>query len=220
VRLGTLLEALADAVAELTGGAAPAPLPGDKDPFDDAHLDAWRDALQPVWHALGRIRRRLHVRHAIAVSDPGDAALIERYLTLFWTPAVERAIARAGERALLSFEIVRAECTGVPLVGRSWRLGRREKRAAEKIVAAVENLALPDECRAHAFDELTSVSADDVVRWLRTERGEPRAHAEELAETVIAATRGGRFELVVQRVSAMTGTDRRPARRRPDRRKQ
>ena len=194
VRLGCLLETLADTLA------VPVALPCDRDPFDDAHADAWRGALQPVWRALCGTRKRFYVRHLIGLLDDGDALLIERYLGLVWTPAVERG----GERALVSFEIVRAESAGVPLLTRSWRLGRREKRAAERILDTVENVPLPSECRSFALDELTSISEDDLIRWLRTERGVPRAKAEELASTVISATRGGRFELVVRRVAALT----------------
>ena len=194
VRLGCLLETVAEALA------IPATLPCDLDPFDDAHTDAWHDALEPIWRALCATRKRMYVRHPIGVLDDGDARLIERYLDLFWAPAVERAC----ERALVAFEIVRAEAAGLPLLTRSWRLGRREKRVADRIVDTLENLSLPGECRAHSFDELTSITEDDLVRWLRTERGVGRAQAEEQAASVLAATRGGRFELVVRRVAAMT----------------
>lgn len=194
VRLGCLLEAVADAL-----GVA-ASLPCERDPCDPAHTDAWQDALRPLWQALRGSRKRVFVRHPIGMLDDRDADLIARYLELFWEPAVEREC----ERALVAFEIVRAESAGVPLLTRSWRLGRKEMRSAERIVAAVESLTLPSGCRSLALDELTSISEDDLVRWLRTERGVARTQAEELASTVIAATRGGRFELVVRRVSALT----------------
>lgn len=193
VRLGCLLETLADALA------VPVSLPCAADPFDEANAEVWEAAIEPVWRALRGARRRVRVRHSIALLDDGDAELIARYLALFWAPAVEHTC----ERAVVSFEIVRAETVGMPLLARSWRLSRREKRAAERIVEAVESMSLPSECRAHALDELTSITEDDLVRWLRTERGMARTKAEELASSIMAASRGGRFELVVARVAAM-----------------
>ena len=207
VRLGFLLESVVDALG------LPLEFPVDCDPAVEAAdrsgaSGPWSEALEPVFQHLEKMRNRLYVRHSIGLLCDVDAPLIERYLTLFWRPAS----ARSRERALVTFEVTRAETAGLPLLARSWRLGRRERRVSEQIIETLDNMSMPKECRSQALDELTSISEEDLVRWLRNERGMGRTQAEELAREMIAATRGGRFELVARRVAALM-RDTRTARR-------
>lgn len=197
VRLAYVLESLASALGTPLGVSGRIP---DTDPMTDAGARAWTEALQPAWRRLETSRQRLCVRHSLEMLHASDAAVCERYLELFWMTASRRA----RERLILSFEIAWAVPSGIPLVGKSWRLSRRERQASERIIDTLENIEVPTACRCHALDELTSATEDDVVTWLRNERNQPRAKAEKQASEIIAATDGGRFELVVRRVSAMS----------------
>lgn len=190
VRFAQLLESLGHA---LDAGLE---LP-QSDPFGDA-AEQWDRVGAALLGRIDRIRRRVCIRHRVGWLDAGDPELMRAYLERVWSPAT------GGERAVLSFEVMRAPAGGFPL-SRSWRVGRRERRLAESIGRELANLRMPVECRSAALDELTSVSAADLVEWFRNELGEPRAAAEASAAEILAASEGGRFELVLKRLAPLSG---------------
>jgi hypothetical protein len=73
---------------------------------------------------------------------------------------------------------------------------------ARAIARVLDRHAMPHGGACFALPELTSVPIAKLVQWLRAERGRDRdtAHAE--AAELVASTRGGRFELVIQRLTA------------------
>jgi hypothetical protein len=185
-RFGFLIEGLAEAV-----GARFTPPATD----DDA---AWTAAVAPVLAALDGARERLLIRHVIGWLDDDDATLVARYVRAVWSPLA----LRKGERVIVALEVRRVEAGGVPL-GKQWRTSRTEKRVAAAIAGQLEELEMPRDGHCAALAELGPVTAKDLADWLRAERGRPKSAAETEAAELVATTRGGRFELVIQRLSSL-----------------
>lgn len=186
MRFGFLVEGLASAI-----GARFEPPQAD----DEA---AWTAAIAPLVAALDAQRERLLLRHVIGWLDDGDAELVARYVRLLWSPLA----VRRGERVIVELEVRRVEAGGVPL-GKQWRMSRTEKRVASAIAAQLDEIEMPQQGHCAALAELGSVTAKDLADWLRAERGRPKSAAEVEATQLVATTRGGRFDLVVQRLSAL-----------------
>ena len=189
-RLGFLLESFA---SSLDAAFTPPPLP----PAGDGEA-AWIAALGPALSACDRARERLFVRHVLGWLDDGDIELVTRYMRMVWT----QLAARRGEQLVCCLELRRAERTGLPLT-RAWRTARAEQRIARAIAASLEEQAMPSGGHCAALPELTSASPGDLVDWLRAERQLARSAAMAEAETLVTMTRGGRFELVVQRLASL-----------------
>jgi hypothetical protein len=189
-RLGFLLESFASAVGETF---APPPLAPSV-----CGEGLWADALEPALSACDRLRERLFVRHAIGWLDGGDVELVARYLRMVWL----QLAARPGEQVVCCLELRRAERAGFPLT-RAWRTARAERRIARAIAALLEEQAMPGGGHCAALPELTSVTSDDLVAWLRAERRLAKSAAAAEAQQLVTMTRGGRFDLVVQRLAAL-----------------
>jgi hypothetical protein len=198
-RLAFLLEGLAT--------AARAPFaPPAIDPATPDGEQAWSRALEPTFAALDRARDRLYLRHVLGWLDDGDVELVARYVRASWSRLAERS----GERLVCSLELRRAERGGIPL-SRGWRTSRAEQRIAKAIAAGLEDQAMPQSGHCAAIPELTSVSPSDLADWLRAERQLARSAALAEAHQLVTMTRGGRFDLVVQRLASLN-LDRNPPR--------
>jgi len=166
------------------------------DPLGDE--DAWDQGFDELAGLVMGARRSLFVRHRIRRPVAADRKLIESYLSRLWRRVA--ASDRPGCVAL-AFETSRAEQTGFPWLSRSWRLGRRERLATRRLVRSLDDLRLGPEVTCASLDELDCLSIDDVSDWLRRVRRMDRESAAAESRDLIATTRGGRFELVLQRIS-------------------
>jgi hypothetical protein len=101
---------------------------------------------------------------------------------------------------MLAFGVVRAVPGGFPLVSPAWYLSRREHDACRQIVRAFDAGRSFEPARA--LPELDSVVEDHVVTWLRDRRKMPPERAQKVARDILRASRGGRFDLVVNRIRA------------------
>lgn len=191
VRFGALVENLAHALA------VKVELPA-VDPMTPAGEAAWAAALEPILRAVDAMRERMLVRHALRWLGDGDDDLVERYVRMVWWPLASRH----GERVVVGLDVRRVERAGLPL-SRSWRTGRLEQATTRAIAQRLEQLELPREAMCAALAELDSVSASDLAEWLRAEAGRRKDAAEDEAAQLHATTRGGRFELVVERLVAL-----------------
>lgn len=190
MRLGFLLESFASSIGV---SFAPPPVP----PVADGEA-AWIEALEPAISACDRFRERLFVRHVIGWLDKGDIELVTQYTRMVWS----RLAARRGEQLVCCLELRRAERAGVPL-SRAWRIARAERRIARAIATSLEEQAMPGSGHCAALPELTSASSDDLADWLRAERQLARSVAMAEAQQLVTMTRGGRFDLVVQRLASL-----------------
>ncbi|MBA3538915.1 MAG: hypothetical protein H0T79_04745 [Deltaproteobacteria bacterium] len=193
-RLAMLLERLADAFGITLA-------PPASDPATPQGASDWAPALAPILAAIDARRERLLIRHVLrwlGTGAGGDDALVEAYVRAVWAPLA----ARRGERVVVGLDLRRIEKTGLPM-GKSWRVSRAELAAARAITAVLERLDMPREGMCTALPELTSVPTTDLVDWLRAEGGRKRDAAETEATQLVSSTRGGRFDLVVERLTAL-----------------
>jgi hypothetical protein len=189
-RLGFLLESFASSV-----GAAFSPPP--LVPTADGEA-AWSHALDAAFSACDRARERLFMRHVLGWLDDGDSGLVARYMRMVWIPLA----ARRGEPLVCCLELRRAERTGMPL-SRAWWTARAEHRIARAIAMNLEEQAMPGGGHCAVLPELTSASSGDLVNWLRAERQLAKSAATAEAQQLVTMTRGGRFDLVVQRLASL-----------------
>ncbi len=197
--LGTRLAMLYEELAHGLGVTLVAP--GDADPTTPAGAMAWTPALAPVLAALDARRERLLVRHVLRwldTGDGGDDTLVAHYVCAVWAPLA----ARDGQRVVVGLDLRRIEKAGLPMT-KTWRASRAELAAAKAIAIVLDKLEMPREGLCSALPELVSVPAADLVEWLRTEGGRKREVAESEATHLVSSTRGGRFELVVERLTAL-----------------
>lgn len=190
---GTRLAMLLDAFAAAVGTTLEAP--GSDPAVDEA---PWQRALEPVLAAVDRVRERLVLQHALGWLAPSDPELVAAYVRLVWSPLAERR----GERLVCSLDVRRAERGGIPL-SKTWRTSRTEAAIAEGIAHALDELSMPEGGHCAPLAELTSLGADDIAEWLRTERRMPKSAAMTEASGLVSMTRGGRFELVAQRLASL-----------------
>jgi hypothetical protein len=188
-RHAMLVEALAQAVGVKFE-------PPDVDPTVDAK--AWEKASAPILAALDATRERLLVRHVLRWIGDGDDALVESYVRSIWGPLA----GRRGERLVVGFDLRRLETSGMPLM-KQWRVSRTERKVAKEIAARLEQLDMPREGHCAALPELDSVSPTDLAQWLRAEGRRRKDAAEQEAAQLHSTTRGGRFDLVVERLAAL-----------------
>jgi hypothetical protein len=189
-----LLEELATALG------VPLAIPaGDPTTADGAR--AWQAALAPVHAAIDAQRERLLIRHALrwlGTGTGGDDALVERYVRAVWTDVA----ARSGERVVVGLDLRRIEHAGLPLC-KAWRAARSELAAVRAITATLDRLDLRHGGMCVALPELTSVAVSDLIDWLRVDGGRKRDDAETEADALVSSTRGGRFDLLVERLTAL-----------------
>ncbi|MFC1851906.1 hypothetical protein ACFL27_17070 [candidate division CSSED10-310 bacterium] len=169
----------------------------ETDPLSDDGWAEWQHCLASIWKVLTDHRERLLIRHIIHGPHQNDGTLIINYLERVWKPLVERS---NFPKFVLTFEVIRAPKAGVPLVSGGWRISRRESGATQKITSIIDNMILGSEAQCAALEELNSVKQQDLSEWLRTQRKRPKDSAESEAREIILATRGGRYDLVVQRI--------------------
>jgi hypothetical protein len=196
--LGSRLAMLFEDLATALGVALAIPA---EDPTTSDGAQVWQAALAPVHAAIDAGRERLLLRHALrwlGTGSSGDDALVDRYVRAIWA----RVASRPGERVVVSLELRRIEHGGVPL-SKAWRTGRSELSAARAITATLEQLDLHHGGLCVALPELTSVTAHDLVDWLRLDGGRRRDDAESEADALVSSTRGGRFDLLVERLTAL-----------------
>lgn len=196
--LGTRLATLLDALAAGLGGPLGAPT---DDPATPNGARAWRPVLDRIAAAIDETSEPVLLRHTVRwpVSRAGaDDALVDAYLRAIWSTVAERR----GARVVVGLDVRRAERAGRPLT-RAWWAARRERAVARAIARVLDRHAMPHGGACFALPELTSIPIADLVQWLRAEGGRDRdtAHAE--AGHLVASTRGGRFVLVLQRLTAL-----------------
>jgi hypothetical protein len=179
--------------------------PPAADPATDAGEAALRPTLEAMFAALDRSRERIYVRHMIGWLEQTDVEVVRRYLKLIWVPLAQRA----GERLVCCLELRRAELGGLPLT-KAWRISHNERRIAKLIADELEESPMPQGGHFAAIPELTSVSANDLADWLRTERQLARSAAVVEANQLVSVTRGGRFDSIVQRLSSFNSVSRKP----------
>jgi hypothetical protein len=193
-RLATLCEDLAAALGvKLT--------PPRDDPATPDGAQQWLMALAPLLSALDARRDRLLVHHVLQcprTGAGGDAALIEAYVNMIWATVATRA----GERIVVGLNLRRIERGGFPM-SKAWRISRAEFLATRAIAASLEELSTPHGCACITLPELTSAAAADLVDWLRAECARKWDAAAHEASQLVSSTRGGRFDLIVQRLSAL-----------------
>ncbi len=194
VRLAELTASLAEAAG------APATLLAaiqQLDPLAPATKDSWDSGVKPLQEFLAKGPVPLRLRHVLEGPVDTDAELLKHYLERVWGPVGE---ARKEGLVALSFEVISAAVEGIPLVSRAWRTSHRERQARLRI-AEVFGAALPStRCSARPLDELGSVTEKDLVKWLQHERKLDEESAVERAKEILAASRNGRFELVLPRL--------------------
>lgn len=193
-RLAMLIEELAGALG--VGLTLPA-----SDPTTAGGAHAWRAAIAPIFAAIDAQRERLLVRHVLrwlSTGAGGDDALVDGYVRAIWA----RVAARPGPRVVVGLDLRRIEPGGMPL-SKPWRAARAERAAVRAIAARLDRLDLSHGGVCIAIPELTSVAASDLIDWLRTAGGRKREVAETEADALVSSTRGGRFDLILHRLTAL-----------------
>ena len=194
LRLATLLEDLAKALEVKLPALA-------EDPTTADGARIWAPALASIVAAIDAQRAGLVVRHVVrcpARGVGGDDALVGAYVQAIWTTVT----ARPGERVVVGLDLRRIEVGGMPMT-RSWRLSHAELKATRAIAAMLDRLQTSHTGTCITVPELTSVATADLIDWLRAEAARHRDEAELEAIELMSSTRGGRFDLVVQRLSAL-----------------
>lgn len=209
VRLATLLEELSRRLGV------------DLDtPHDDpTHPDgrrAWRPALDRIVNGIHGAREPMLLRHVVGSlvgGSRGDGALVDAYVDAVWNTVAQRAIAdhakpdAPGEPAprrppvVVSLDLRRIERSGFPLTS-PWRHARRDLATARAIARILDAHHLSHGGICVALPELTSVPPHEIADWLRHYAGRDREAAKLEARELVAQTRGGRFDQVLQRLTA------------------
>jgi len=161
---------------------------------------AWERGLEKLLDRMGRQRERLYFRHEICSPEEGDAELLDAYLRAVWLPLSKR---RSLGRVVVAFVVEYMRRTGAPLLSLSWRMGAAERRANDRMVAAMRGAVAGG--RNHdvrVLEELTSVTVTDLAEWLLDQRRVGPDEAEEIARRIHAATEKGRFEPVARYVQS------------------
>jgi hypothetical protein len=196
--LGTRLAILFEELANALGIKLTLPA-GDPATPDGART--WLPALAPVLAAIDARRERLLVRHVLrwlGTGAGGDDALVDAYVRAIWA----RVALRPGERVVVGLDLRRIERGGM-LLTKAWRTSRAELAAARSIEIVLDRLDMPHGGVCLTLPELTSVPVSDLVDWLRRDGGRNRDVAQVEANQLVSSTRGGRFDLVVQRLTAL-----------------
>jgi hypothetical protein len=109
---------------------------------------------------------------------------------------------RTGEQVVVGFHLRRMQRGVVPMT-KTWRIARSELRVARAIEGVLDRNQMRHRGMCIALPELTSVPVSDLANWLRSEAGHNQHAAEAEASHIVASTRGGRFDLVIQRLTAL-----------------
>lgn len=206
--LGTRLAILLDELAKALGVTLTPPA---DDPTTPDGARAWTPALAPLVDAIDTIRERLLVRHVLRwlrTGPGGDDALVDAYVRAIWAGLA----VRPGQQIIVGFNLRRIERSGIPM-SKTWRISRAEVAATHAIERVLDQHHTSHGCTCIPLPELSSVPAPDLVDWLRSEAGHKREAAEAEASQLISSTRGGRFDLVVQRLAALNLDHHRNSRR-------
>ncbi len=193
-RLAMLFEELANALGVKLS------LPTD-DPATSDGARVWMPALVPILVAIDARRERLLVRHVLrwlGTGTGGDDALVDAYVRAIWA----RVALRTGERVVVGLDLRRIERGGM-LMSKTWRMSRADLAATRSIAKVLDRLDMPHGGLCITLPELTSVPVSDLVDWLRLDGGRKRDAAEVEADQLVSSTRGGRFDLVLQRLIAL-----------------
>lgn len=209
MRLATLIEAL----SRRLGLAFDRP---DGAPSDRIDPQAWRPALDRIVDAIHRASEPMLLRHVVgrlAGGSRGDCALLDAYLALIWNAVARRAArdpaspGRPGEPVrrhpplVVSLDLRRVESGGFPLTSPWWH-ARRDLATVRAIIRVLGAHHLTHGAICVALPELTSVPPDEVADWLCHHAGLDHAAAQIEARALVAETRGGRFDQVLQRLTA------------------
>lgn len=194
IRLATLLEQLS-----LRLGVALA-APND-DPTSSNGQRTWQPALERIIAGIQAVREPMLLRHVVGClgsGTDGDHALVDAYVRRIWDTVAQRS----GPPVVISLDLRRVERSGFPLTS-TWRQARRDVATARAIARILD-----EHHRSHggiciALPELTSVPAPELADWLHHHAGLDRDAARIEARQLVASTRGGRFDLVVQRLTAL-----------------
>jgi hypothetical protein len=128
----------------------------------------------------------------------GDDALVDAYVRAIWNTVAQRA----GPPVVVSLDLRRVERSGFPLTS-PWRHARRDLATARAIARILDQHHQSHGGICVALPELTSVPAPELADWLHHHAGRDRDTARIEARQLVASTRGGRFDLVVQRLTAL-----------------
>lgn len=194
VRLAELVAGLAAAA-----GAPPQMLEPIQalDPLSPDASGRWDSGVRPLVDLLAKGAAPPRLRHVLEGPGDGDAELLSHYLRRIWVPVSET---RREGFVCLSFEVISAAAAGIPLISGAWRASHRERRARLRIAQVFGSALRGARCSARPLDELGSVTLKDLVDWLQHERELDAARAARRAKEILAATRNGRFELVLARL--------------------
>jgi hypothetical protein len=194
IRLAMVFEALADALAiDLRAPTA--------DPSTPRGAQAWRDAMAPVLAAIDAQREQLRIRHVLRALDSGrggDAAVVDGYLRAVWT----QLAARAGRRIVVELDLRRTEHSG-SVLSKAWWTSRADLATIRAITAVLDRLDMQHSGVCVTLPELTSIPVADLIEWLHLDGGRKRDAAKAEADALVSSTRGGRFELIVERLTAL-----------------
>jgi hypothetical protein len=197
------LDSLGMRLAELYDGLASAlkvrlePLAAD--PATPEGAPVWAPALAAIRAAINERSERLFVRHVLRpprIGVAGDDLVIAAYVRDIWAPVAKHD----GQRAVVELNLRRKERRGFPM-GKQWRASRGELRATRAIARTVDQLAIPRRGICVTLPELTSIARPDLVDWLHAERACERDLARLEARHHVQETRGGRFDLIVERLT-------------------
>jgi hypothetical protein len=194
VRLAMLFEELASALG--------IPLnPPVEDPTTPSGVLAWMPKLAPILRAIDAQRERLLVRHVlrwIDVGAGGDHLVVDAYVRMIWAGVA----VRPGQQVAVGFECRRVQRGGMPL-GKAWRISRAELAAAKAIGGVLERLQFAHGGTCFVFPELTSIAKADLVDWLCLYGDRTRHVALAEAAQLVSSTQGGRFDRIVERLTAL-----------------
>jgi hypothetical protein len=191
--LGHLVEQLAD---RMGCPLDPRLLAGEIDPEGAV----WKVAIERLLDRMCRQRERFYFRHEISSPEAGDAALLEAYLRALWLPLSKR---RGAWRVVVAFSVEYTRRSGTPLVSLAWRMGSAERRANDRLVAAIRaSLTGGQNQDVRVLEELTSVSVSDLAEWLLNERLSHPTEVGGVARRIHAASESGRFEPVAKYVQS------------------
>jgi nucleoside phosphorylase len=168
------------------------------DPTTKAGALLWAPTLDRIVGAINARCERLLVHHALRWLDTGhgrDDKLVDKYLQEIWA----RVASQRGERIVVALNLRRSERMGIPLT-RAWRISREEHAVAQSIARTFERFAMPPGGVCATLPELASIPVTDLADWLHLDGGLSLAAARAEAGELVSATRGGRFDLVVNRL--------------------
>lgn len=194
IRLATLFEQLSLRL----GIALSAP---HDDPTSSDGRRAWQPALERIVAGIHAVREPMLLRHVVgclASGTHGDGALVDAYVDAIWNAIAQRS----GQPIVVSLDLRRVERSGFPLTS-PWRHARRDLATARAIARILDKHHRSQGGICVALPELTSVPTPELADWLHDHAGRDRDVARIEARELVSSTRGGRFDLIVNRLTAL-----------------